>query len=60
MYWLAGNVGLVTWLGAKKYNYPTLPQASLCEIWQAFRNSIWGLLIIVIVIGGKRGDILVT
>jgi C4-dicarboxylate transporter DctM subunit len=48
---------LVTWLVAKKHNYPTLPQASLREIWKAFRDSIWGLFIVVIVIGGIYGGI---
>ena len=54
---MAGALMLVTWLVAKKNNYPTLPQASLREIWQAFRDSIWGLLIVVIVIGGIYGGI---
>ena len=54
---MAVTLMLVTWLVAKKHNYPTLPQASLREIWQAFRDSIWGLLIVVIVIGGIYGGI---
>jgi C4-dicarboxylate transporter, DctM subunit len=54
---MAAVLMLVTWLVAKKHNYPTLPQASLREIWQAFRDSIWGLLIVVIVIGGIYGGI---
>ena len=54
---MAFTLMLVTWLVAKKHNYPTLPQASLREIWQAFRDSIWGLLIVVIVIGGIYGGI---
>ena len=54
---MAFTLMLVTWLVAKKQNYPTLPQASLREIWQAFRDSIWGLLIVVIVIGGIYGGI---
>jgi C4-dicarboxylate transporter, DctM subunit len=54
---MAAVLMLVTWLVAKKNNYPTLPQASLREIWQAFRDSIWGLLIVVIVIGGIYGGI---
>ncbi len=48
---------LVTWLVAKKNNYPTMPRASLREVWKAFRESIWGLLIVVIVIGGIYGGI---
>jgi C4-dicarboxylate transporter DctM subunit len=54
---MAAVLMLVTWIVAKKNNYPTLPQASLREIWQAFRDSIWGLLIVVIVIGGIYGGI---
>ena len=54
---MAFSLMLVTWLVAKKHNYPTLPQASLREIWKAFRDSIWGLLIIVIVIGGIYGGV---
>jgi C4-dicarboxylate transporter DctM subunit len=54
---MAATLMLVTWLVAKKHNYPTLPQASLREIWQAFRDSIWGLLIVVIVFGGIYGGI---
>jgi len=54
---MAATLMLVTWLVAKKHNYPTLLQASLREIWQAFRDSIWGLLIVVIVIGGIYGGI---
>ncbi len=54
---MAFTLMLVTWLVAKKHNYPTLPQASLREIWQAFRDSAWGLLIVVIVIGGIYGGV---
>jgi C4-dicarboxylate transporter, DctM subunit len=54
---MAFTLMLVTWLVAKKHNYPTLPQASLREIWKAFRDSIWGLFIVVIVIGGIYGGI---
>lgn len=48
---------LVTWLVAKKNNYPTMPRASLRKVWKAFRESIWGLLIVIIVIGGIYGGI---
>jgi C4-dicarboxylate transporter DctM subunit len=54
---MAFSLMLVTWLVAKKHNYPTLPQASLREIWKAFRDSVWGLFIVVIVIGGIYGGI---
>jgi C4-dicarboxylate transporter, DctM subunit len=54
---MAATLMLVTWLVAKKHDYPTLPRASVREIWQAFRDSVWGLFIVVIVIGGIYGGI---
>lgn len=48
---------LVTWLVAKKEKYPVSPGASLRDIWQAFRESMWGLFIVVIVIGGIYGGL---
>ncbi|HYH37313.1 MAG TPA: TRAP transporter large permease subunit [Azospirillum sp.] len=49
---LATLLGGVTWYRARKFGYPRLPKASLIERWRAFREAIWGLLLIVIVIGG--------
>ncbi|MCM0044803.1 MAG: TRAP transporter large permease subunit [Burkholderiaceae bacterium] len=49
---LAFLLGLTTWLLARKKGYPRLPKAALGERWQAFRQSLWGLLLIVVVIGG--------
>lgn len=49
---LAGLLLGAAWLGAKKNNYPRLPKASAKERWEAFRESIWGLALIVVVIGG--------
>jgi C4-dicarboxylate transporter DctM subunit len=43
---------LVTWAVAKKRNYPRMKRASLGEVWAAFRESVWGLFLIVVVIGG--------
>ena len=42
----------VTGFVAKKRLYPSLPKASWTTRIQAFRDSIWGLLLIVVVIGG--------
>ena len=42
----------VTWVVAKKRNYPRMPRASLKELALAFRESFWGLALIVVVIGG--------
>ncbi len=49
---LATMLGLTTWYRARKNNYPRLPKASWGERWRTFRQSIWGLLLIVVVIGG--------
>ena len=49
---LAFALGLTTWVLARKNNYPRLPRASFAERWRAFQRSVWGLLLIVVVIGG--------
>jgi C4-dicarboxylate transporter, DctM subunit len=49
---LAGVLGGVTWYRARKFNYPRQPKATWGERWQAFRKSVWGLLLIVVVMGG--------
>src|SRR4029079_7264981 len=45
-------LGLTTWYIARKNNYPRLPKATWGERFTAFRESIWGLFLIVVVIGG--------
>ena len=49
---LATILGGVTYFRARKFDYPRLPKASWAERVKAFRESIWGLLLIVIVMGG--------
>ncbi|HEV2040684.1 MAG TPA: TRAP transporter large permease subunit, partial [Casimicrobiaceae bacterium] len=49
---LATMLGLTTWWRARKNNYPRLPKASWGERFRTFRDSIWGLMLIVVVIGG--------
>jgi C4-dicarboxylate transporter DctM subunit len=49
---LAFLLGLTTWYLARKHNYPRLTRATLGERWLAFRRSAWGLLLIVVVMGG--------
>lgn len=49
---LAGFLGFTTWYRAKKFNYPRQPKADMQTRWKAFRDSIWGLLLIVVVMGG--------
>ncbi|GGC06032.1 TRAP transporter large permease [Pseudoduganella buxea] len=49
---LAFLLGLTTWVLAKKHNYPRMQKATWGERLAAFRKSAWGLLLIVIVMGG--------
>jgi C4-dicarboxylate transporter DctM subunit len=45
-------LGFVTWYLAKKNNYPRMPKATWRQRWKAFRESLWGLMLVVIIIGG--------
>jgi len=45
-------LGLVAWRIAQKNNYPRMPKATWGQRAKAFRESVWGLLLIVIVLGG--------
>lgn len=49
---LAFLLGFTTWWRARKNDYPRMKKATLAERWKAFRESVWGLLLIVIVMGG--------
>ena len=49
---LMTTLGAVAWWIARKNNYPRAPKASAKERFIAFKNSVWGLLLIVIVLGG--------
>ena len=49
---LATMLGITTWYRARSNNYPRQPKASWAVRFKAFRDSIWGLLLIVIVMGG--------
>lgn len=49
---LAATLGGVTWYRAKKFDYPRQPKASTAQRIKAFRESMWGLLLIVVVMGG--------
>jgi C4-dicarboxylate transporter DctM subunit len=49
---LATLLGVTTWFLARKNNYPRMKRATWGERFTAFRKSIWGLLLIVIVMGG--------
>jgi C4-dicarboxylate transporter, DctM subunit len=49
---LATLLGLTTWWIARKNNFPRLPKASWAERGKAFKESVWGLLLVVVVMGG--------
>jgi C4-dicarboxylate transporter DctM subunit len=49
---LATCLGVTTWYRARKFNYPRMPRASLREVFRAFMDSVWGLMLIVIIMGG--------
>lgn len=49
---LATMLGATTFYRAWRNDYPRLNKATLAERVQTFRESIWGLLLIIIVIGG--------
>ncbi|HET7867078.1 MAG TPA: TRAP transporter large permease subunit [Burkholderiaceae bacterium] len=49
---LAFALGLTTWWIARKNNYPRLAKATFKERALAFKDSVWGLMLVVVVIGG--------
>src|SRR3569623_250502 len=49
---LAFLLGSTTWYLARRQGYPRLPKASWSQRFTTFRKSAWGLLLIVIVMGG--------
>src|SRR4051812_14626273 len=42
----------VTWYIARKNNYARLPKASWTDCLRALRDSVWGLMLVVIIVGG--------
>src|SRR5262249_58261552 len=48
---LATMLGMTTFYRAYKNNYPRMEKATWPDAIRAFRDSIWGLLLIVIVLG---------
>ncbi|HXN15570.1 MAG TPA: TRAP transporter large permease subunit, partial [Usitatibacter sp.] len=42
----------VTWWLAKRRKYPRLARRGWGARWRAFRESVWGLMLVVIIIGG--------
>ena len=48
---------IVTWITAKRNNMPCEEVPTLKEVWVSFIDAIWGLLLIVMIIGGIYGGI---
>ena len=49
---LAVFLGFTTWWRARKFGYPRQPKASWMQRARAFKDSAWGLFLIVVVMGG--------
>ena len=49
---LATMLGMTTWWKARKGGYPRMQKATWGERLRAFRESVWGLFLIVVVMGG--------
>jgi C4-dicarboxylate transporter DctM subunit len=49
---LGTMLGFTTWLRARRGNYPRMPKATWTQRFRAFRESMWGLFLIVVVMGG--------
>ncbi len=49
---LALMLGFTTWWRARKFGYPRQPKATFAQRLKAFKDSFWGLLLIVVVMGG--------
>jgi C4-dicarboxylate transporter DctM subunit len=54
---LATMLAATTTWRAWKFDYPRLPRAPMAQRWKAFRESVWGLMLIVIIMGGIYGGI---
>src|ERR1700746_3050943 len=49
---LTAMLCLVTWFLAKRRDYPRMSRASWLQRLQFFRKSVWGLMLVVIIVGG--------
>jgi C4-dicarboxylate transporter DctM subunit len=49
---LATMLGITTWYRAWRNDYPRMTRSSWSECLRAFRESFWGLFLIVLVLGG--------
>ena len=48
---------VVTWITAKRKNMPCQEKPTFKELWSSFIDAIWGLLLVVMIIGGIYGGI---
>jgi len=48
---------IVTWITAKRKNMPCEEVPTLKEVWVSFVDAVWGLLLIIMIIGGIYGGI---
>ncbi len=49
---LAFFLGCTTWWRARRNDYPRQPKATWLQRWLTFRESAWGLILVIVVIGG--------
>jgi C4-dicarboxylate transporter, DctM subunit len=49
---LAAMLGATTWYRAWRFDYPRMERTSWAACARAFRESVWGLLLILLVLGG--------
>jgi len=54
---LGGMLMLVTYIAAVKGGFKKTQRASNKEIWVSFKDAIWGLFVIIIIIGGIYGGL---
>jgi C4-dicarboxylate transporter, DctM subunit len=54
---LALMLAAVTWFVAYRNGYPKMQKATIGQQFKAFRESLWGLLLIFIVLGGIYGGV---
>jgi C4-dicarboxylate transporter DctM subunit len=49
---LSAMLGATTFYRAWRHDYPRMARSSWRDCWRAFRESVWGLLLILLVLGG--------
>ncbi len=45
------------YVAARYLKIPRLPRAPFAEIWASFRDAVWGLLLVVVIMGGIYGGV---